>query len=151
MESKLLGYLQLRNPFVYQSIVKWISHTDWGRAKKANLLQDKLRELSILEKYFILLEWKTWEQNTFNLQVDEDNGCTLYWYPSTIVDKDFILCLIKKVECLHMEIEGLLKKWGITPVGERPDGIDWMYVEVADPPCNPNLFRVGKTRGEDYQ
>jgi hypothetical protein len=90
--------------------------------------------------YLLLTEWKTWEQNTFFLEFD-DEECPIFNYPSTVADKELIDCLIRRFDCLHIAIKPILKQWGIYPLGQKPDGIDYVLLDQAED-CDDNIWTI---------
>ena len=126
---------------------QWFALGKWGikdQDKKMQLLED----FGILYLYLAMLEWKAIEQNTFFLELD-DEGCPIYQYPSTIADEEVVNCIIKHFSCQCTGIRGILRKFGVYPLGEKPDGIDYMHIEAGNPPCDNRLFQIDKPYGED--
>lgn len=120
----------------------------WGiksNGKQMKLMQD----MGVLYLFLAMLEWKTMEQNTYFLEYDENN-CPKWQYPSTVVDSDFIDCIVKHFHCQGVDIRSILRKFGVLPLGQKPDGIDYMHVEEGYAPCDDNRFQIDKPYGNDY-
>ena len=125
---------------------QWFELSKWGVDDNNKL--ELLKEFGILYLYLGMLEWKAYEQNTFFLEHDEDN-CPIYQYPSTVADEETIKCLIDHFLCQKVDIRLILRKFGVYPLGEKPDGIDYMHIDTGNPPCDNRLFQIDKPYGED--
>jgi hypothetical protein len=146
-DRRVRAVYELTNKVVKPLACSWHQKGKYGittRDKEMNHLQD----LGILYLYMAMLEWKAWEQNTFFLKYD-DNNCPIWQYPSTVVDPETLSCIMKHFSCICTDIRTVLRAWGIYPVGVKPDGIDYMHIESGYPPCDNNIFQIGKTRGND--
>ena len=147
--DRRIGYVyDLANKVTCGLTQQWFSMGEWGikgRNKKMDLLQD----FSVLYLYLGMLEWKAWEQNTFYLEHDED-GCPIFQYPSTIADEEVIKCIEKHFACQCVGFRNILRKFGVWPLGEKPDGIDYMHIEQGTPPCDDRRFQIDKPYGEDF-
>ena len=147
--DRRVGYVYDLATKVTTNLAKqWFSLGKWGvegRGEKMELLKD----FSVLYLYLGMLEWKAWEQNTFFLEHDED-GCPIWQYPSTIADPEVIDCIVKYFGCQCVGFKGVLRKFGVLPIGQAPDGIDYMHIEEGFAPCDDNRFQIDKPYGEDF-
>ena len=123
---------------------KILCSSEWGLKEPMIEGIKKLEDLQIMALYIIMLEYKTYEQNTFYLNID-DNDCPEIQYPSLVADEELVECLIKYMECTHgLNIEPWLKAMGIYPVGVEPDGISYMFINNGPTSCDTNIFEVDK-------
>jgi hypothetical protein len=120
----------------------------WGiSGNKKNMLV--LEDMGVLYLFLAMLEWKAMEQNTYHLEYDENN-CPKWTYPSMLVDEKFVDCIVKHFHCQGIDIRSILRKFGVLPLGQKPDGIDYMHIESGNPPCDNRLFQVDKPYGNDF-
>jgi hypothetical protein len=126
----------------------WFALGKWGVESRGDKME-LLKDFGPLYLYLGMLEWKAWEQNTFFPQFD-DEGCQIFDYPSTIADAELIDCIIKYFGCQCVGFKGILRKFGVLPIGQAPDGISYMRIQSGFTPCDNNLFQINKPRGEDF-
>lgn len=126
----------------------WFELGKWGITSNGTQMK-LLEDMGALYMFLGMLEWKAWEQNTFFLENDE-NGCPIWQYPSTVVDEKFIECIIKHFHCKGVDIRNILRKFGVYPVGQKPDGIDYMHIELGYAPCDDRRFQIDKPYGNDF-
>jgi len=118
--------------------------SEWGFEERMKTKLNRLKDLEIFNLYLLMLEWKVYEHNTFNLQLD-DEGCYDIKYPSTIADENLIQCMRKFFNCNHaIDLVPLLKVVGAYPLGVNPDGISYMIIDTSADPCDDNIFEVNK-------
>ena len=142
--GRLEGLLRLYNTSIKKDMYKALCSSEWGLKDPMVKSIEKLQDMQLLSLYMIMLEWKTYEQNTFYLTLDESD-CPVINYPSLVAEKDLVDCFIRYMECKHsMNIEPLLKAMGIYPVGVKPDGISYMYINNGPTSCDTNIFEVDK-------
>lgn len=126
----------------------WMALGKWGVEKDRKPKMELLQDFGALYLYLGMLEWKAWEQNTFYLEHDEE-GCPIWQYPSTIADPKLIDCILKYFGCQCTGTRNILRKFGVYPLGVKPDGIDYMHIEEGIAPCSNRLFQIDKPYGED--
>jgi hypothetical protein len=127
---------------------QWQELGKWGIKDRGTQMQ-LLQDMGALYLYLAMLEWKAWEHNTFYLTYD-DNNCPEWKYPSMVADPDTIECIIKHYHCNGVDIRNILRKWGVLPLGLKPDGIDYMHIQVGFAPCDDRRFQIDKPYGTDY-
>tara|TARA_B100000686_G_scaffold294819_1_gene325280 strand:+ start:883 stop:1362 length:480 start_codon:yes stop_codon:yes gene_type:complete len=145
--KRLKGLLKLYNTSIKKAAYNVLCSSEWGMQDKMQSNLEKLQDFQILSFYMIMLEWKTYEQNTFYLANDDD-GCPIIKYPSTVVEqpvdkKTLVECFIRYFDCKHhMNIEPLLKVMGIYPVGTNPEGTSYDYISDGPTDCDTNTIII---------
>ena len=148
--DRRIGYVyDLETTVTFQQAKGWFDAGKWGITDKMQGNMLLLEDFMMLNTFLALLEWKTWEQNTFYLTYGED-GCPKWNYPSTVVDKKLMDCIVKHFHCHCIDIRTILRKFGVMPYGVKPDGIDYMHIQQGFLPCDGRLFQVGKPYGTDF-
>ena len=84
--KRLKALLKLYNVSIKKAAYNVLCSSEWGIQDKMHSNLEKLQDFQILSFYMIMLEWKTYEQNTFYLENDDD-GCPIIKYPSTVVEQ----------------------------------------------------------------
>lgn len=146
-DRRVRNVYALQNKVTYKQACTWFDKGKWGAANRVQHME-LIEDFAILNLYLAVHEWKAWEQNTFFLEYD-DNGCPIWQYPSTVVDPVTLDCIIKHFNYQCSDIRNMLRKFGIWPVGVKPDGIDYMHIEEGTLPCDNNIFQINKTYGND--
>lgn len=167
---RLRGFLKIYNKSACSTAFKALSFSEWGMKEDMEKNLEKLEDFALLSLYLTMLEWKSYEQNTFFLENNEDSGCPIITYPSiaaAMVEEDLnnlqatnnclpcdektkeyptlVECLCRYFDCKHgMNIEPLLRLMGVVPVGEVPDGISYMVIKEGNDDCDDNIFEVNK-------
>lgn len=147
--DRRVGYVyDLARKVTYGWACSYYELGKWGiKSNKAQM--NMMQDMGVLYLFFAMVEWKVMEQNTFFLQYD-DQGCPMWHYPSTVVDEKFVDCLIKHFHCKGVDIRSILRKFGILPLMQKPDGIDYMHIEEGYAPCDNRLFQIDKPFGTDF-
>jgi len=147
--SRLESLLTIYQPVLCSTAAKVFSASEWGMQDKMKGNLAKLQDLQLLSLYLIMLEWKTYEQNTFFLELDDD-GCPLINYPATVVEqpegeKTLVECLCRYFHCMYgIDVEHIFKIMGVSPVGQVPDGMSYMVIKEDNDDCNDNIFEINK-------
>lgn len=148
--DRRIGYVfDIEAKLLYKQASEWFSNGKWGVTDKMKSNMLYLEDMMMLNTYLALLEWKAWEQNTFYLTFDTNN-CPVWQYPSTVVDKRLMDCIIRHFKCHCIDIRTILRKWGVYPYGVKPDGIDYMHIQQGYAPCDDRRFQIDKPYGTDY-
>jgi len=148
LAKRIANMYEVLSPLSTTMACNWFELGKWGIVKNQNNME-VLKDLSVLYLIFAMLEWKTWEQNTFYLELD-DNDCPKWKYPGDIIDQKTLKCLIDHFLCNKIDIRNALKKYGILDPGVKPDGIDYMHIEIGTPPCDNRIFQIEKPYGNDF-
>jgi hypothetical protein len=147
--DRRIGYVyDLTTKLTTKWACQWFELGKWGvKSKDKQMLM--MQDMGILYLYLAMVEWKTWEQNTFHITYDVNN-CPQWNYPSTIADPKLLDCIVKHFSCNGTDIRSVLRKFGIMPIGQKPDGIDYMHIEEGYQPCDDRRFQVDKPYGTDF-
>ena len=144
LDSRIESLLNVMHNLIYKNTDTVLTFSEWGLKKDMLKSLNQLQDLQILFLYMLMTEWKSYEHNTFKLENDSDD-CPIIKYPSHFADKDLIACLKEFFHCTHqLDIDSILRNFGVTPVGENPDGIAYMWINTGPTSCDDNIFEVDK-------
>lgn len=162
IEARLMGALNAINPMLYEQAMMMDRKKEWGMPSDERKL---LQHTQIMFVWWMLLQWKAVEHNTFYRTFDDD-GCPVWKYPKDFKEAELwgqctwetqpCCDCSPKVQktgngwvgwwlCHHIHILPVLQQLNVLP-DSVPDGIDYMIIEQAISPCLDNFFQVNKTR-----